>query len=141
VKIDAPWQFAVFSAGNGGKMIDHIGIRVIDLISAARFYDAVLGAIGHGRCYEDENVIGYGSDDHGFFWLHRADTTSAGTHIAIDAPDHRAVEAFHKAGLGAGGRDNGTPGPRPDYGPCYFAAFLLDPAGNNIEAVCNKAGA
>jgi catechol 2,3-dioxygenase-like lactoylglutathione lyase family enzyme len=122
-------------------MIDHIGVRVSDLGAAARFYDAVFQALGYGRCYEDQDLIGYGSGEEAFFWLHRSNAGASGAHIAFAAPDHRSVERFHAAGLGAGGKDNGAPGPRPDYGPTYFAAFLLDPDGNNVEAVCNKQAA
>jgi catechol 2,3-dioxygenase-like lactoylglutathione lyase family enzyme len=117
-------------------MFDHIALRAGDIGSATRFYDAVLTALGHARCYTHADMIGYGRDDQPVFWLYRSDAAAGGTHVAFAAPDRRAVASFHEAGLAAGGRDNGAPGPRPDYGPTYYAAFLIDPDGNNVEAVC-----
>jgi catechol 2,3-dioxygenase-like lactoylglutathione lyase family enzyme len=122
-------------------LIDHIGVRVGDIGAASRFYDAVFKALGHSRCYAAPDLIGYGSDGQAFFWLHRSEAGMSGVHIAFAASDLQSVEAFHAAGLAARGSDNGAPGPRPDYGTSYFAAVLLDPAGNNVEAICNKEGA
>ena len=119
-------------------MIDHIGIRVRNMGLAARFYDAVMPALGYSRCHASDELIGYGAADAAFLWLHRSPTATSGVHIALTAPDRRAIEAFHAAGLSAGGVDHGAAGLRPDYGPTYFAAFLLDPEGNNVEAVCTK---
>lgn len=119
-------------------MIDHIGLKVRNMVAATHFYDGIFAALGTGRCYSDPDLIGYGAHGQAFFWLHHSKTVASAAHVAFAAPDHRAVEAFHRAGLAAGGSDNGAPGPRPDYGPSYFAAFLLDPEGNNVEAVCNK---
>ena len=119
-------------------MFDHVGIRISDLPASLQFYDAVLPLLGYERCYADENVVGYGPDGNPSFWLHAADLQKGGVHIAFASPNRRSVEAFHSAGLAAGGTDNGAPGPRSDYGAGYFAAFLIDPDGNNIEAVCMK---
>jgi catechol 2,3-dioxygenase-like lactoylglutathione lyase family enzyme len=119
-------------------MIDHIGIRVTDITVAARFYDAVMPMLGYSRCHSSEELIGYGSSDAVVLWLHRSQARGSGVHIAFTAPDRRSIEAFHAAGLGAGGADNGAAGLRSDYGPTYFAAFLLDPEGNNVEAVCTR---
>lgn len=119
-------------------MIDHIGVRVGNIEASSRFYDAALEALGYHRSYSGPHLLGYGPADQTLFWLHQADTASSGTHIAFAALDRTAVEAFHAAGLTADGTDNGRPGLRLDYGPAYFAAFLLDPDGNNIEAVCNR---
>ena len=70
-----------------------------------------------------------------WLYLHQGDANT-GAHIAFRAPDHAAIGKFHSEGVKAGGRDNGEPGPRKDYSPTYFAAFLIDPDGNNVEAVC-----
>lgn len=117
-------------------MFDHIGIRISDLPKSMRFYDAVLGSLGHERCCSDEATVGYGAGGNPSFWLHATGLPGAGSHIAFASPDRQSVEAFHSAGVAAGGADNGAPGPRPDYGRGYFAAFLIDPDGNNVEAVC-----
>ena len=119
-------------------VIDHIGLKVKNIEFSASFYDAVLKPLECTRCYDDPEVVGYGPADQAMFWLHCAESDSSRTHIAFTAPDREAVAAVHLAGLANGGRDNGLPGLRPDYGPSYFAAFLFDPDGNNIEAVCNR---
>ncbi|WP_313351891.1 VOC family protein, partial [Paracoccus sp. (in: a-proteobacteria)] len=79
--------------------------------------------------------LGYGRDGKPFFWIGSGRVAVAATHVALSAPDRATVDAFHAAALAAGGRDNGAPGLRPDYHPGYYAAFVLDPDGNNIEAV------
>ena len=80
-----------------------------------------------------------GPKDAADLWLHAYDgKTGPGAHVCFSAPSRAAVDAFHAAGLKAGGKDNGKPGPRPDYGPKYYSAFLIDPDGNNVEAVCFK---
>jgi catechol 2,3-dioxygenase-like lactoylglutathione lyase family enzyme len=113
-----------------GRLIDHVHLRVKDLEASKRFYRAVLSAIGlpnalvegKGNFYADELFV----DVAGSYITH--------VHLAFQAPDRDAVNAFHRAALGAGGRDNGAPGERP-YHPGYYAAFALDPDGNNVEAV------
>jgi catechol 2,3-dioxygenase-like lactoylglutathione lyase family enzyme len=117
-------------------MIDHIGLRVDDVSAAAEFYDAVFAVFRYGRTYADPDLVGYGSPDHSFLWLHRSETAQSATHVAFAASNRSAVDAFHSAGLSAGGRDNGAPGLRVAYGPSYYAAFLIDPSGNNVEVVC-----
>jgi len=118
-----------------GRLIDHIQLVVADLGASRRFYDAVLGVL--------EIPIGGSGDS--WFWadelfVSTADRPAAGGrltgrhHLAFQAKDRAAVDAFHQAGLDVGGRDNGAPGERP-YHPGYYAAFVLDPDGNNIEAV------
>lgn len=118
-----------------GRLIDHIQLVVRDLAASRRFYEAVLGALG-------TPVGGEGKD---FFWADELFVSSADSqaaqghltgrhHLAFQAKDRATVETFHKAGLAHGGKDNGAPGLRP-YHPGYYAAFLLDPDGNNIEAV------
>ena len=118
-----------------GRLIDHIQLVVRDLAASRTFYAAVLGAVG----------AEIGGEGETFFWADELFVSSADSeaavgkltgrhHLAFQAKDRAAVEAFHRAGLDAGGKDNGAPGERP-YHPGYYAAFLLDPDGNNIEAV------
>ena len=118
-----------------GRLIDHIQLVVADLPASRRFYEAVFEVL--------DIPIGGAADD--YFWADELFVSTADSkaaeghltgrhHLAFQARDRAMVEAFHQAGLGAGGRDNGAPGERP-YHPGYYAAFLLDPDGNNIEAV------
>lgn len=117
-------------------MYDHLTLKVRDLQASVRFYRRVLEPLGHALADSDETAAGIGPDGAPVFWLAAQPKDPArGIHIAFRAPDRAAVDAFHRAGLAAGGRDNGTPGLRLDYGPTYYAAFLFDLDGNNIEAV------
>jgi catechol 2,3-dioxygenase-like lactoylglutathione lyase family enzyme len=119
-------------------MYDHIGLHVRDLGTSTRFYAAILGPLGHALGSQGEGYAGLGPRDNPALWLYQAeDQAPARTHVAFAAPSRQAVQAFHAAGLDAGGRDNGAPGPRPDYSASYYAAFLIDPDGNNVEAVCS----
>lgn len=117
-------------------MYDHIGLKVKDLARSTAFYEATLAALGHTLCYRDETWRGFGPKSPGFYLSQGV--AGKGSHIAFTAASRTAVDRFHKEGLGAGGRDNGKPGLRVDYGPRYYAAFLIDPDGNNVEAVCLK---
>ena len=118
-------------------MYDHVGLRVSDLGASVRFYRAALAPLGCELCSEDAASAGLGPPGAPALWLVRAeDVGERGAHLAFRAPDRAAVERFFERGLQAGGRDNGAPGLRSDYGPSYFAAFLVDPDGNNVEAVC-----
>lgn len=117
-------------------MYDHIGLKVKDLAGSTAFYEAALAALGHTLCYRDETWRGFGPKSAAFYLSQGA--AGKGAHIAFAASSRAAVDRFHKDGLAAGGRDNGKPGIRADYGANYYAAFLLDPDGNNIEAVCLK---
>jgi catechol 2,3-dioxygenase-like lactoylglutathione lyase family enzyme len=118
-------------------MYDHIGLKVRDIDASVRFYSAALAPLGYGLCSRDETGAGFGPADEPALWLYLSrEAAGPSAHIAFRAPDHAAVGKFHSAGLGAGGRDNGGAGPRADYSPSYFAAFLIDPDGNNVEAVC-----
>jgi catechol 2,3-dioxygenase-like lactoylglutathione lyase family enzyme len=120
-------------------MFDHLGLRTKDLAAAARFYAAALGPLGHVAGPADKDYASFGPTGAPALWLHRSKNSPAsGAHVAFGAPNREAVDRFHAAGLEAGGRDNGAPGLRPDYGPGYYAAFLIDPDGNNVEAVCLK---
>jgi catechol 2,3-dioxygenase-like lactoylglutathione lyase family enzyme len=113
-----------------GRLIDHIHLRVRDLAPSKRFYRAVLESLGKGESIR-ESEQHFSADE---LWIDRADGGTSIVHLAFQAKDREAVQAFHKAALAAGGRDNGAPGER-SYHPGYFAAFALDPDGNNVEAV------
>jgi len=125
-------------------MIDHLGIAVSDIAKSSKFYEAALGALGMSvqmevgpdRSGDGSTALGFGVPGEKIFWIADGEKVGEVTHVAFRADDHRQVDQFHAAGLGAGGRDNGNPGPRPNYGPNYYAAFLCDPDGANIEAVC-----
>jgi catechol 2,3-dioxygenase-like lactoylglutathione lyase family enzyme len=121
-------------------MLSHVSIGVRDVARAAEFYDAVLGALGYRRVFEVlPHGIGYG-DKHPSFWVQlprgqQELMVGNGTHIALAATSKDAIAAFHAAALEKGGSDDGAPGPRPEYGPDYYAAFVIDPDGNRLEAV------
>jgi catechol 2,3-dioxygenase-like lactoylglutathione lyase family enzyme len=120
-------------------MFDHLGLRVRDLGAATRFYAAALAPLGHVAGSADSEMASYGPSGAPALWLYRTGAgATSGAHIAFSAPDRAAVDRFYTAGIAAGGRDNGKPGTRTDYGPRYYAAFLIDPEGNNVEAVCLK---
>lgn len=120
-------------------MYDHIGLKTKNLDASVRFYTAALSSLGHVLCSRDYASAGLGPKDAPSFWLYAGmGAPHSGVHIAFRASDRAAIDVFHQAGLKAGGRDNGAPGLRGDYGPNYYAAFLLDPDGNNVEAVCLK---
>jgi catechol 2,3-dioxygenase-like lactoylglutathione lyase family enzyme len=114
-----------------GRLFDHVHLRVADLEASRRFYTAVAAALG---LPEPQSGPGFFSLDELFVSPVDPNGPTSHVHLAFQAKDHAMVEAFYKAGLEAGGRDNGGPGDR-HYHPGYFAAFLLDPDGNNIEAV------
>ncbi|MGZ6142239.1 MAG: VOC family protein [Myxococcales bacterium] len=114
-------------------MYDHIGLKVGDLDASVRFYDAALGALGHVVASRDPSGAGLGPAGAPALWL--SPGKGAPVHVAFRAAARAEVDRFHAAGLKAGGRGNGAPGLRKDYGPKYYAAFLLDPDGNNVEAV------
>jgi catechol 2,3-dioxygenase-like lactoylglutathione lyase family enzyme len=113
-----------------GRLIDHIHLRARDLAASKRFYRAVLESLGKGQSIQEDDKH-FMADE---LWIDRADKATSTVHLAFQARDREAVENFYKAALAAGGRDNGAPGERR-YHPGYFGAFVLDPDGNNIEAV------
>jgi catechol 2,3-dioxygenase-like lactoylglutathione lyase family enzyme len=113
-----------------GRLIDHVHLRVSDVAASKRFYRAVLGAIG----LQDSLVEGDGFFYADELFVDKADGPVSHVHLAFQAPNQDVVQAFYRAALSAGGRDNGAPGER-SYHPGYYAAFVLDPDGNNIEAV------
>jgi catechol 2,3-dioxygenase-like lactoylglutathione lyase family enzyme len=119
-------------------MYDHIGLKVRELDASVRFYTAALAPLGYELCSRDDSGAGFGPPGEPALWLYRhKGTAGPGAHVAFRAPDHAAIKKFHAAGIKAGGRDNGGAGARADYSPTYFAAFLIDPDGNNVEAVCS----
>ncbi len=130
-------------------MLDHVSITISDLTRAAPFWDAAMGALGVPCVVRRDTMVGYGlrnrpGDDGHTYLSIRASTgllVADNRHWCLRAPSRAAVDAFHKAGLASGGRCDGVPGLRPDYHPCYYAAFLLDPDGNRVEAVCHQAEA
>jgi catechol 2,3-dioxygenase-like lactoylglutathione lyase family enzyme len=121
-------------------MLNHVSIGVRDIARTKRFYDAALKPMGYKALSASDSSLGYGKDNV-VLWISAtpkpvpADTAS-GLHFCFDAPTRKSVAAFHAAALGAGGKDNGTPGLRADYGPNYYAAFVVDPDGYRIEAYC-----
>lgn len=117
-------------------MFDHVGLKVSDLAASTSFYRAALEPLGLPLGSHGEGYAGFGPPGAAALWLHaHAGARGPGAHVALRAPSAAAVHAFHAAALAAGGRDNGPPGPRPDYGASYYAAFVLDPDGHNLEAV------
>ena len=125
-------------------MIDHTGIAVTDFEASRAFYDAALAPLGASLVMMvpqeytgGAKVGGYGYD-RPQFWLHEAAEPGRGRHSAFPADTRAEVDAFYAAAMAAGGRDNGKPGIRAHYHPNYYGAFVFDPDGNNIEAVCHK---
>jgi len=114
-------------------MYDHIGLRVKDLAASRAFHTAVLKPLGF---VADDSGTGFGPPGAPALWLYESKKTAGGTHVAFRAKDKAAVKAFHAAALKAGGKDNGGPALRVDYSPTYYAGFVIDPDGNNVEAVC-----
>jgi catechol 2,3-dioxygenase-like lactoylglutathione lyase family enzyme len=133
-------------------LIDHISLPVSDYARARAFYDKALGALGYKVAMEIADAAdfvgaGYGPADlpEPAFWIGAgkppgpAPVSPEGQHVAFQAADRAAVQRFHAAALAAGGRDNGAPGLRPHYHADYYAAFVLDPDGHRLEAVCHRA--
>ena len=129
--------------------LSHVGIPVSNIERSRAFYEAALAPLGMkvtqtfgpDRTESGGTAIGFGGEgEQGLFWIGDNEATGEGLHIAFDAASREQVDEFHKAALGAGGTDNGAPGPRPHYGPNYYAAFVFDPDGANIEAVYDQPG-
>ncbi len=127
-------------------LLDHISITVRDLRRSRPFYSAIMAALGAETAYDREDAVGFGrrnrtgDDGHTYLSVLESDAASADPrrHWCFRAGSAAQVRAFHAAGLAAGGRDEGAPGLRPHYHPAYYAAFLLDPDGNKVEAVSHN---
>jgi catechol 2,3-dioxygenase-like lactoylglutathione lyase family enzyme len=126
-------------------MFDHIGFSVADLARSRAFYVAALAPLGFSPVMDVTREQTGGYEGTGFgppgrpqFWIGTGETHSGPTHVALAASDRAAVDAFHRASMAAGGIDNGAPGLRPHYHPNYYGAFVLDPDGHNVEAVCHS---
>ncbi len=121
--------------------IDHIGLDVVDYEQSKAFYERALAPLGVKLLMEPVPEMGGFGGDFPFFWIGKRDRgPQTGVHVAFTAKDREMVDAFHAAALAAGGDDNGRPGVREIYHPNYYGAFVLDPDGNNVEAVCHKPG-
>lgn len=126
-------------------MIDHIGLTATDIARSRAFYAAALAPLGIALVMEitpemkgtPGSALGYGREGKPFFWIYGDAPAGGEVHVAFPVPDRAAVDAFHAAAIAAGGRDNGAPGLRPHYHADYYGAFVLDPDGHNIEAVCH----
>jgi catechol 2,3-dioxygenase-like lactoylglutathione lyase family enzyme len=128
-------------------MLDHISLAVSDMARARAFYDAVLAPLGYRRIkdidFEGKSYSGYGPPGKPAFWIYGGYgrvTPGTGAHCALVAPGRPAVDAFHRAALASGAGDDGKPGLRPEYHANYYAAFVIDPDGHKIEAVCHAPG-
>ena len=120
------------------SVLDHLGIHVRDLQRTRDFYLAALAPLGYELVMEPiEGRYGLGAGGKPDFWI-QAGEPGPPLHIAFASPDRQTVDAFHEAALAAGGHDNGGPGVREIYHPNYYSAFVLDPDGNNVEAVCHR---
>lgn len=128
-------------------MLDHLGLAVSDFEGSKAFYRKALAPLALSLQMEvtaeqtgADAHAGFGSDGKPFFWIGSGRRAATGVHVAFAANSRAEVDAFYRAALAAGGRDNGAPGLRPHYHANYYGAFVLDPDGNNIEAVCHKPG-
>lgn len=127
-------------------MIDHVGVIVSDYAKSKAFYLQALAQTGHSRLVElpaahdgPAQTAGFCHADGSDFWIRQGDANGPRIHIAFRVPSRAAVDAFYEAAIAAGGRDNGPPGSRPHYHANYYGAYVLDPDGHNIEAVCHEA--
>lgn len=122
-------------------MFDHVGITVSNLERSRAFYAAALAPLGITELKRFEGVVGFGGE-HQTFWIGEgaAAQSTPRIHVAFAALTRLEVDAFHRAAMEAGGVENGAPGLRAHYHPDYYGAFVLDPDGNNVEAVCHRPG-
>jgi catechol 2,3-dioxygenase-like lactoylglutathione lyase family enzyme len=126
-------------------MLHHISLPVSDLVVSLRLYDSALEALGYRRVSSGVDFAGYGLEDGKDKFLiavnEHENSVGKGFHLALAAPSRKAVDNFHKIALQFGALNNGNPGLREQYGPTYYAAFIIDPDGHHIEAVINDQGA
>jgi catechol 2,3-dioxygenase-like lactoylglutathione lyase family enzyme len=120
-------------------VFDHVGLNVTSYEVSRAFYEQALAPLGWRvvMSFDEWKAAGFGAFDKPDFWISEREPYGTGTHVAFVAPDRATVDTFHAAALAAGGRDNGEPGVREMYHPTYYAAFVLDVDGNNVEAVCH----
>jgi catechol 2,3-dioxygenase-like lactoylglutathione lyase family enzyme len=119
--------------------LDHVGLDVSDYAASKAFYERALAPLGMKLMMEPVPEVGGFGDDFPFFWIAKRDRgPDSGVHVAFRVEDRATVDAFHEAALAAGATDNGGPGLREIYHPSYYGAFVLDPDGNNVEAVCHQ---
>jgi catechol 2,3-dioxygenase-like lactoylglutathione lyase family enzyme len=119
-------------------VIDHVVLSISDFQKSRRFYAGALAPLGYRVVKEFPGWAGFGAGARADIWIATREPVTASTHVALLCGTRSLVDAFHEAALKAGGRDNGAPGLRPDYHPDYYGAFVLDPDGNNIEAICHE---
>ncbi len=125
-------------------MLDHVGFSVTDYARSKTFYEKALAPLGYSLIWEvpqtgnGHQAAGFGMNGKPDFWIGSEGGLNHSLHIAIVAKDRATVEAFYRAAIAAGGKDNGAPGLRPQYHPDYYGAFVFDPDGHNIEAVCHS---
>jgi catechol 2,3-dioxygenase-like lactoylglutathione lyase family enzyme len=118
-------------------VLDHVSLPVSKLEQSKRFYEEALSPLGYELIMEHHiSGVGFGESAKPDFWIRQGEVGAA-VHVAFASEDRATVDAFHEAAMAAGGRDNGGPGLRPEYHPSYYGAFVFDPDGNNIEAVCH----
>ena len=130
-------------------MLDHVGFKVADFDASRDFYAKVLAPLGYGLVMEvtpemtgtDARHAGFGANGKQSFWIGTGNSSSIGVHVAFLAASYAQVDAFHATAIAICARHNGAPGPRPHYHPHYYGAFVLDPDGHNIEAVCHRSEA
>jgi catechol 2,3-dioxygenase-like lactoylglutathione lyase family enzyme len=118
-------------------MIDHTGVTVSDVGRSKAFYRAALAPLGYALLMEFEEAAGFGVAPKPDFWIGQGKLDGSRGHVAFTAASRQGVDAFYRAAIAAGGKDNGPPGLRPHYHQNYYGAFVLDPDGHNIEAVCH----
>ena len=140
-RLHAHGLWATMQQAESAMPIDHAKLPVADLDASRAFYLAALAPLGYKLVWDQESTLGFGIGDGGDadepFALERGEARNVRTHVAFTATSPEQVDPFYAAAIAAGGRDNGAPGERP-YGRCYYAAFVVDPDGHDVEAVCHR---